>query len=28
MQSNLEKVGGITYSEEEKAFAKKNTTHI
>jgi aminobenzoyl-glutamate utilization protein B len=23
MQSNLEKVGGITYTEEEKAFAKK-----
>ena len=23
MQSNLEKVGGVTYSEEEKAFAKK-----
>ncbi|MCX6331338.1 MAG: amidohydrolase [Bacteroidetes bacterium] len=23
MQSNLEKIGGITYSEEEKAFAKK-----
>ena len=23
MQSNLEKVGGVTYTEEEKAFAKK-----
>ena len=23
MQSNLEKVGGVTYSEDEKAFAKK-----
>jgi aminobenzoyl-glutamate utilization protein B len=23
MQANLEKVGGITYTEEEKAFAKK-----
>ena len=23
MQANLEKVGGITYTEEEKAFSKK-----